>query len=57
MDKYYGNQPSEDWEKFFKQYDKTSFEGEGGLKRVYSNSVEELYQMFKARLQAEGKIT
>ena len=41
-----------DWERFFAQYDRTSID-EVGTVTSYSNQMEEIYQMFKARLIKE----
>lgn len=46
--------PAEDWQKYFKLGNRTTFEGPEGLERVCANPLEELYQMIKARLAAES---
>lgn len=43
---------TKNWQKYFEQYDRVSFD-ETGLKKTYGNAMEELYQMFKARLKDE----
>ena len=48
----YANHNPEDWKRFFASYDRYSIDQDGKTK-TYSNAAEELYQMFKARLQEE----
>ncbi len=55
MENNYANQQGEDWKRFFSQYQKSSID-ETGKVLEYSNSMDEMYCMFKARLQAEGMI-
>ena len=38
-----------DYNKWFDKFNRTSFEKDG-LTKVYGNDMEEIYQMFKARL-------
>lgn len=41
-----------DYTKWFDKFSRTSFEADGTA-RVYGNDMEEIYQMFKARLLEE----
>jgi len=51
----YANQQGEDWERYFRQFDRSSID-EAGKVTTYANSVEEMYQMFKARMISEMTI-
>jgi hypothetical protein len=52
MDKNYTNMPSDEWAKWFKQFERTSFEEDGKV-HIYANQMEEIFQMFKARMKWE----
>jgi hypothetical protein len=44
-----------DYDKWFKSFNRTSFEKDGATK-VYGNDMEDIYQMFKARLADEASL-
>jgi hypothetical protein len=45
----------DEWPRYFSQYDRES-KDETGMKTVYQNDMEQLYQMFIARLISEKRI-
>jgi len=50
---YYANMSTEDVKRWFKQWDRTAID-ETGKETNYSNAMEEMYQMFKARERLEA---
>lgn len=51
----YANMATDEWPRYFSQYDRES-KDETGLVVVHQNIMEEMYQMFKARMISEMTI-